>query len=999
MNKSSITKHVKTLFLSLFMVMAMGQFAYAQQTITGTVTDAETGSTLVGATVQIQGTTRGTITDIDGNFSLSASEGETLVFSFIGYEKQMVTLSGQSTVNVALQPTAESLGEVVVIGYGIQKKDDATGSVQAIDSEDFNKGAITSPQELLTGKVSGVQITSGGGAPGEGQTIRIRGGSSLSATNDPLIVVDGVPLAGGGISGMRNPLNAINPNDIETMTVLKDASATAIYGSRASNGVIIITTKKSEKGADLKVNYSGKLNAYVAGKTVDVLEADQYRSLVAEKYPDQVGMLGDANTNWQDEIYENATGMDHNLGISGAYKTLPYRLSVGYSDNDGILKTDNLKRTTAALNLNPTLFDDHLKVNINAKGVNVENTFANRAAIGAAIQYDPTKPVYSSESFTDIPVLGTTDWGGYYAWTQANGQPIEQGSANPVALLNQRDDNSTVNRFIGNAKFDYKFHFLPELRANLNVAYDYTKAEGNVFEPQNAAFSYNNVHGGGVDNMYEQEKKNELLDFYLNYVKEIESIDSKVDAMVGYSWQHFWEKNYSINSNVANTPDQTDTLNNPTELYLVSFFGRLNYSLKNRYLLTFTLRNDGTSRFSPDTRWGLFPSAALGWKIHDEGFLKDVDFLNKLKLRLGWGVTGQQDIGGNYVYMPRYTYSLSGAYYMFGGIPYQTIRPEGYDENIKWEETTTYNIGLDYGFLNDRINGSIELYKRETKDLLNYIPVPAGSNLTNFINTNVGNLENTGIEFNINGKPISTEDMVWDIGLNVTHNKNEITKLTTSDDPTYLGVETGGISGGVGSTIQIHSVGYPANSFFVYEQVYDENNKPIPGVFVDQNDDGIIDNNDRVHKENPDPDMTFGISSSFSYKNWYFSFAGRANIGNYVYHNVDSENGVYERLFRPEGPYLGNVTTTVFDSDFQKPYYLSDYYLKDGSFFRMDNITLSYLFEDVVRQGTNLTVSATVNNAFVITKYDGIDPELVNGIDNRLYPRPTTYSLGVNLNF
>ncbi|MCF8338699.1 MAG: TonB-dependent receptor [Bacteroidales bacterium] len=1001
MDKTQIVKKANRLFLSLLMLFAVTAFTQAQQTISGTVTDAKEGNTLVGATVQIKGTTRGTITDVDGQYSIEADKDETLVFSYIGYVKQEVSVGNKTTINVALQPKTQTLGEVVVVGYGTEKKEDATGSVSAIESEDFNKGSVTSPQELLTGKISGVQITDNGGAPGEGATIRIRGGSSLSASNDPLIVVDGVPLDNTGIAGARNGLNAINPNDIESFTVLKDASATAIYGSRASNGVIMITTKQGEAGQPLEVNYSYKLNYHTPTGSVDVLGADKFRELVNQRYPNQTDMLGNASTDWQERIYKNAMGMDNNLSISGSVNEIPFRASFGYTNNDGILKRDNNTRKTAAITLNPSFFDDHLKLTANAKGIHINNRFADRGAIGAAMQFDPTQPVYNSQQYS-VP-LGdeqmTTNWGGYNAWLQESGLPVDLGTANPMALLYQRNDVSTVNRFNGKFKADYKFHFFPDLKATLNMGYDYSKGEGNVYVPQTAAFAHDPIHGGGTDNSYENENKNELLDFYLTYKSDFENIDSRVKFMTGYSWQHFYNDSYSINSNVARTPNQTDTISDPRELYLISFFGRLNYTFKNKYLLTFTLRNDGTSRFSPDTRWGLFPSAALGWKIQEEGFLQDVDFISQMKLRLGWGVTGQQDVGGYYEHLPRYTYSLSGASYMFGNTFYQTIRPEGYDENIKWEETTTYNIGLDFGFMKDRYYGSLEFYLRDTKDLLNYIPVPAGSNVTNYINTNIGDLENRGFEFSFNAKPIVRENLKWQVGMNVTYNENEITKLTASDDPTYLGVRTGGISGGVGNNIQIHSVGHSTNSFFLYEQVYDENGDPIPGVFVDQNDDGQITDADRVHNENPDPEVSLGINSSLTYKNWYFSFSGRTNIGSFVYYNVASENGVYNRLYRPEGPYLSNISTTVFESGFESPHYLSDYYLRDGSFFRMDNISLSYTFKDVVNEGSSLQLSATVNNAFVITKYDGLDPELVSGIDNRVYPRPRTYVLGVNLSF
>ncbi len=1033
-----MVKHLSAKTLLLLAILFWGSLsAFAQSgQVTGTVTDAGDGTTLPGASVVVKGTVTGTVTDINGKYSISVSPNATLVFSFVGYESQEVLVQPNTVVNIALQMQSTALSEFVVIGYGVQKKGDATGSVVAVDSKEFNKGSIVNPVELVSGKIAGVQITNGGGAPGEGSTIRIRGGSSLSASNDPLFVIDGVPVDNEGISGQRNPLNSINPADIETFTVLKDASATAIYGSRASNGVIIITTKKGKKGSALKIEYNGNFSYATPIKTIDVLGADEFRSLVTERYPNQVGMLGTANTDWQNEIYQNAVGMDHNLSFAGAYKTLPYRVSVGYSDQDGILKTDNMKRTTINASLNPTFLDDHLKVDFNVKYANEQNQFASRDAIGASLQYDPTKPVNSSETYNpyylndvngdgsaDTILMPSTQFGGYYAWIQSNGtdNPVEQGSSNPVALLNMRDDNSSANRTIGNIQLDYKLHFLPELRANLNLGYDHSKSSGEVVVPDYAPWAYDPLNGGGTFNYYEQEKKNELLDFYLNYVKDLASIESKIDVMAGYSWQHFWRADSSLNGNYSRdftidslrpgvyqknffgeakrtyniTPNYV-----PTESYLVSFFGRLNYTFKERYLLTFTLRNDGTSRFSPDTRWGLFPSAAFAWKILDEGFMQNVEGLSQLKLRLGWGVTGQQNINqGDYPYLPRYTRSNQYAQYQLGNLYYYTLRPAGYDYNIKWEETTTMNLGLDFGFADDKFYGSLDYYKRKTKDLINFIPVPAGTNLSNFILTNVGDLENEGFEFTLTTRPVNTKDIFWELGFNATYNKNKITKLTATDDPDYLGVETGGISGGVGNFIQMNSVGYPANSFFVYEQVYGTDGKPIQGMYVDRNGDGEITNGDRYHYKDPAADFFFGISTSVNYKNWDFSFSGRANFGNYVYNNVESENAVYERLYRPEGPYLGNITSSVSNTDFVTPEYQSDYYIQDASFFRMDNISASYLFPAIIKGKANLRLTATVNNAFVITNYAGIDPEISGGIDNRVYPRPRTYVLGINLQF
>ena len=991
-----VKRYTFKLLLFLVMIILFTQTGYTQEgMVRGTVYDAAEGITLPGASIVIKGTLKGTVTDVDGKFNIMVEPNTTLEVSYIGYTTKEVIVQPNTTIDISLDPKATALDEFVVIGYGVQKKDDATGSVSAIDSKEFNTGAVTSPTQLIAGKVSGVVITDGGGAPGSESTIRIRGGSSLQALNDPLIVIDGLPVDNEAISGMRNPLNSINPNDIESITILKDASATAIYGSRASNGVIIVTTKKAKpgekiKGFPIRLEYAGNFSLSTPIRKVSVYNADQFRQLVQEKYPGHTDLLGNASTNWQDEIFKTAFGMDHYVGASGAFDFMPYRFSIGYTNNDGILKTDNLKRTTLSLNLNPTLFDDHLKINLYGNYMHIQNRFADRGAVGAAVQFDPTKPVKSD----------TSRFGGYYFWEQANGNPVQLATSNPVAMLEQRKNKSTVNRFLGNVQFDYKFHLLPEIRANLNLGYDYSKSDGTVFVDTTAAFDYDPQFGGGVNNMYEQEKKNELLEFYLNYNKDLSSINSNLDVMMGYSWQHFYRKNYSINSNIVGTPELTDTIDDPTEYYLLSYFGRINYIFMDRYLLTLTLRNDNTSRFSKDNRQGWFPSVAFAWKIANEKFMEKLKIISLLKLRLSYGITGQQNINqGNYPYLARYTYNQSGAYYQIGNLFYRTLRPEGYDANIKWEETTTYNIGLDFGFANNRYYGSIDFYLRETKDLLNIVPVPAGTNLTNEILTNIGNLENKGVEFSIFTRPIVKPELAWEVGLNATYNKNEITKLSASDDPNYLGYLVTGISGGVGNTIQIHSVGYPAFSYFVFEQVYDSDGNPIQGMYVDRNGDGMITDDDRYHYKDPNPDFIFGLSSRIRYKNWDFSFSGRVYFGNYVYNNVESENAVYERLYRPEGPYLGNISTEVTETDFENPQYLSDYYIQDGSFFRMDYMTLGYNFKNIVKERLNLRVTFTVNSAFVITKYEGLDPEIYLGIDNNIYPRPRTYVLGVNLQF
>ncbi|RMG30339.1 MAG: SusC/RagA family TonB-linked outer membrane protein, partial [Bacteroidetes bacterium] len=866
------------------LLLAVGTHGlYGQRTLSGKVTDAETGEAVAGVKILVVGAARGTFTDGEGNFSIEVPEGpQKLEFELFGYARSQVEVDATTqNLNVQLTP-GTVLDEVVITGYGEVKREDATGSIQTVSAENFNKGAITAPQELIAGKIAGVQVSTGGD-PGGGSVIRIRGGSSLTATNDPLIVIDGVPVDNGGIAGARNALNLVNPNDIETFTVLKDASATAIYGSRASNGVIMITTKRGAPGKKMSLGYNGNFSLSANSNQLDVLNAEEYRALINRRFPDghpARSLLGSANTDWQAEIYRTAPAHDHNLSLSGALAgNIPYRVSLGYTDKQGVLKTDRFNRTTASVNLSPNFFDNSLQIKINLKGMLTHNQFADWGAIGSAVAFDPTQPVRDEGS----------PYGGLFTWTQNDGTPITIAPTNPLALLEMRDNQSDVQRFVGNVQADYRMPFLPELRANLNLGYDYAYGEGTDLAPPNAPFAF--VDGGRFGR-YHQTKRNELLEFYLNYVKELNGL--KVDVMGGYSWQHFFQDNYNYVTNSDESKILTPESFDPKEYYLISLFGRVNLSLLDRLLVTFTLRGDGTSRFAPGNRWGLFPAAALAYKLVDNREGK----LSNLKIRLGYGITGQQDIGGDfYPYLARYRASFINAQYQFGNEFVTTLRPEGYDANIKWEETTTYNAGIDFGFFNSRIYGSVDYYFRQTRDLLNFIPVPAGTNLTNFITTNVGDLENEGVEFALNLVPIKTQDLSWEIGGNVTFNRNEITRLTATEDPNYLGVFTGGIAGGVGNTIQIHSVGFPTNSFFVYEQVYDENGQPIEGLYVDRNGDGQVTPDDRYHLEKPAPDVFYGFTTRLTYKNLEFFLSGRANVGNYVYNNVWSDQAFYNRLY------------------------------------------------------------------------------------------------------
>jgi len=968
--------------LMLLSLMTLSLEAFTQELkVHGKVTDASSGDVLPGVNITVKGTTRGTSTDVDGSYTIMVPKSSILVYSYVGFFTQEITVTDQIELNVALSPDIAKLNEVVVIGYGTVKKSDLTGSVSSLGSQDFNKGSITSPQDLMIGKIPGVVVTSGDGAPGSSATIRIRGGSSIKASSDPLIVIDGVPVDKYDISGLPNPLAAINPNDIESFTVLKDASATAIYGSRASSGVIIITTKKGGAGK-LKISYNGTASLYTVPKMIEVLSASEYRALVESQFSAGASLMGSASTDWQKEIYQTAFGHDHNLSFSGTVKNLPYRASVGYTNEDGILKTSNLDRTTLSIGLSPSFLDDHLHFNLNAKGFYNKTRFANTGAIGAAVQFDPTHPVKDGDNY----------------WTWMSGTLInDQAVDNPVAELMLTSDVAKVYRSIGNLQTDYKFHFLPDLRANLNLAYDYTKTDGKKFTPENTSWTSSFK---GNHEKYTQQKQMQLLEFYLNYTKEITQ-DQKVDVTAGYSWQHFWRKKYDYATSVDETL-LNDSTSYKTQNYIISFFGRANYTLLDRYLVTVTLRDDGSSKFAKDNRWGLFPSVALAWKISSEPFMAGMRNISNLKLRLGYGVTGQEDIvDEDYPYLARYTRSSDDktAQYQFGNIFYNTLRPEGYDKNIKWESTTTYNIGLDFGFFNNRFSGTFDLYDRKTKDLLNKIPIPAGSNLQNELLTNVGNMKNKGIEFTINANILTSKDLNWEVSYNIGYNKNEITKLILSNVPTYPGDPAGDISGGVGNKIQINSVGHPMNSFYVYKQVYNSEGKPIEGLYVDQNGDGVINSSDLYCYKKPAADVLMGISSRLSYKNWDFSFAGRLSLGNYVYNNVASSRGTYYDVYNGGTHFLSNVVKQVNDTKFNTTQYFSDYYIENGSFFRMDNINLGYQFSNLLNKGLNIHLSLAVQNAFIITKYKGLDPEVFNGIDNNLYPRPRTFIVGANIQF
>lgn len=999
----------RNLMFKVLLMLVIGCFlsidAFAQQiTVKGLVKDTA-GEPIIGANVVIKGTTNGTITDFDGNFQLNANKGDIIVISFIGYQPQEVQAA--ASMNIILKDDTELLDEVVVIGYGSVKKDDLSGSVVAIKAEEMNKGAVTSPQELIMGKVPGLSVSQGDGAPGAGSTIRIRGGASLNASNDPLIVIDGIPVSNDAAPGTPNALATINPNDIETFTVLKDASATAIYGSRASNGVIIIQTKKGTQDK-IKVSYSGTFTAKDPYKRIETLDAQSFREVMQAQYPEGTAQSADIqrilnvypnqSTDWQDAIYQTGLSTDQNIGIAGKAGFMPFRISLGYNTEKGTLKTSKYERYTGAVNLSPKFFDNHLSVDINVKGTINKNRFADSGAVGAAAFFDPTKPIYDEEN----------RYNGYWNWGIVQGAQADLATQNPLSLLYDRNNHGTTKRSLGNIQLDYKIHGLEDLHANLNLGYDVAKTTGRNFVNSNSVQSSldKTFTGLGQGNTWNNLRRNHLLDFYMNYAKNIESIKSNFDIMAGYSWQHFYYANHDITySNPTEdlgakegyTYDanerhyiRDDHRRIPYENYLISFFGRLNYNFMDRYLLTATLRRDGSSRFSANNRWGLFPSAALAWTISNEPFMKATEnVLSKLKLRLGYGVTGQQEIG-DYQYITSYSFSTNPNTTYLGTT---LLKPNGYSPDLKWEQTTTYNVAIDFGFLNNRINGSIEYYQKHTKDLLNTISAAAGTNFINLITANVGKMKNKGVEANVNAIAIQSKDFTWEVGYNITWNDSKITKLTTTFNPDYQGIDAG--------TNQKHQVGEMPGTFYLYQQVYDENGKPIQNAFVDRNNDGQITEADRylTHKS-PMAKVYMGFSSQFSYKKWDLGFNLRANFGNYVYNGVASGNSTSNN-YGGKG-FVTNLYNGFQDTGFTllntSEQMASDYFLENASFLKMDNITLGYSFQNLFAAKLSGRISASVQNVFTISKYSGLDPEC-GAIDSNIWPRPRTYTIGLNLNF
>jgi iron complex outermembrane receptor protein len=963
----------------LFFLLFAPTLIFGQTKLKGIVTEKATSIPLPGVNILIKDTATGTATDFDGNYQIEVNKGDTLVITYVGFQGQEIIYSGQNTLNIELSEDASVLDEIVVIGYGAVKKEDLTGAVDMVNADEFNEGPVLSAQQLISGKVAGVSVTSAGGAPGEGQNIIIRGQGSLSLEGTPLYVIDGFPIDNGSVGGSRNPLNFINPGDIESMVVLKDASATAIYGSRAANGVILITTKKG-KDTGFKFSLSSSATVSTPINKVDVMSANQFRTLIEETgTAENIALLGNQNTDWQDEIYSNAYGSDHAFSAIGNAYGVPVRASIGFSDQGGILKGDNLTRTTAALNLKPSFLDNHLKLDLNARGMFTENTFANQSAIGAAIDFDPTQAIYDASS----------KYGGYFSWIDPNtGNKPSLAATNPVALLDLVDDTSEVRRLVANAKVDYNLHFFEDLTATVNIGIDKQNSHGRTITSELIPTPDETWNGSRTS--YTQEATNKLFDAYLTYQKTFND-ENNLTAVAGYSYQSFEYDNFSYDSE-----DEEDGVDyefiDKSKNVLLSYFGRVNYSLNDKYLITASLRADASSKLNPDDRWGYFPSAALAWNLNKESFLEDVSAINELKIRLGYGEVGNVNGLDDYKFITSYTGSQSTANYQFGNTFYQTYRPSAINEDLRWEVAQTLNFGIDYALFSRRISGSINLYSKKTKDLISDSFVDPFTNFGNQIEANIGDMENKGIEFNLNVIPVRNDNFEWNLGYNIAFNDNEITNLP---DQQFVG----GISGGTGNTVQTHVEGEAPYSFLVYEQVYDNTGTPIEGAYVDRNGDNVINEDDKYINHDPYADVTMGLSTNLSYKKWDLTVVTRANIGNYIYDNVASRAGTLNRA--TENGILTNLHTDYYQTGFESLTdngLLSDHYIKDASFFKVDNITLGYTLTEAIKN-TTFRFYGSVQNVLIVTDYDGLDPEVYGGIDNNFYPRPRTYVLGVNIDF
>ncbi len=1014
-------KQTTTSFFAFLMFFGMSVVAIAQTGIRGTITDAA-GVPLFNASVLVEGQGKGAVSNEKGFYEITGLKAGTynVIYKFMGFNPQsdQVTVVANQMVTNDFQfaSRTQDVGDVVVIGYGTQRTKDLTGSATIINEKNFVQGSLASPEQLVMGKVAGLKVTSNDGAPGSGSTLRLRGGTSINASNDPLIVVDGVPLDNGGIAGAANPLSLINPNDIASFVVLKDASATAIYGSRAANGVILITTKRGSASNDVRVVLDSKTSVSTIAKYFDVLSADSLRNLVnANGTTAQKALLGDSSTDWQKQVFRSAVVTDNNVSITGGIKNFPYRLSIGNRMDNGILKRDQFARTTVSLNMNPSLLDKTLQIEANMKYVQTASFFANRGALGAAF-FDPTQPIYS----------GSEAYGGYFEWID-NNKPNVLSGRNPLGLIEQSTDQSKVNRAIANAKLSYHLPSLPSLKATVNVGGDFSEGTGFTITPASSAAGY---YTQGRYTNYRTTKTNKLFESYLSYNSGAKWEKQTLEMVAGYSyqdWDTYSPNNPALNEAQDSIVEAAAAFPFYTRNVLMSYYGRAIYNYAGKYVVNVSVRRDGSSRFSPETRWGVFPAASAAWLISEEDFLKKSKVINMLKIRAGWGITGQQDGIGDYAYIGNYFQGATTAQYAFGGQYYQVLRPAGFDAGLRWETTTSYNLGLDFGFKNDRFSGSVDVYQKDTRDLLATVPVPAGTNFTNEILTNVGAMQNRGIEVSLNTGLIAKKDMRLDWSINGTYNVNTVIKLSQVLDTTSPGVLIGGIGGGIGNTIQAHQIGYPTFSFFVLEQQYDSQGRVIEvgslaeidmngdgqvtaadkwkdtNAFVDRNGDGIINVKDRYYSGQAAPLMFFGTALNFQYKKWYAGFSARAELGATIYNNIHSNSAVFQTIDGTK-KYLNNISSLYYQDEVQRvtaSQLMSDHYLEKANFLRMDFINVGYNFGKLgfAKEKVGLNASFVVQNAFVVTKYSGQDPEIGGGIDNNFYPRPRVYSVNLTFDF
>ncbi|WP_303741146.1 TonB-dependent receptor [uncultured Duncaniella sp.] len=1024
----------RKLWVTMAVLLTLAFPSLAQKiTVTGHVAD-ELGEDLIGATIMEKGTTNGTSADIDGNFTISVPANATLVVSYVGYDPMDVAVNGQTHLNIIMKQNATLLAETVVIGYGSVKKSDATGSVAVVTPDDIEAGISTSAQDLLVGASPGVVVTTSGGDPTGNANIRIRGGSSLSASNNPLIVIDGVPQTNQSNAGGTNALTMLNPQNIESMTILKDASATAIYGSRASNGVIIITTKKGKKGRP-QVNFAANFHMNTARNTLDMMNSTQIRDIYAqygnEAANQQVAALCDENgnplynTNWQDEVLRTTFSQDYSLSVGGSAGIVPYRINASFTDNQGIIKTSSMQRTTVGFSLTPKFFNDALSVSANASGSYVRSQQA-QGGMGTAVGMSPLYPVYND--YTTTGDTGLTMFNGYYNITQSGGLAETNASQNPVQELRDATAIGKTLSSVGNLQLDYALYWCPELHFNLNLGYQVSKNWSNTITAPNSVQAWRNNYKDGAGTHYNwyELQRNTLLDFYINYKKYFEAAKSDLDVTVGYDWQRFdyHGRDNTVINTLGYTADYSGGTYNlnydpATESHIghsyndapgstwaeinqiVSFFGRLNYIFDDTYLLTLTLRGDGTSRFSKDNRWGIFPAVALGWKINNMKFMEPAQgWLNDFKLRLGWGQTGQQELDGEFFpYIPKYLLSYqSGFHYLDPtgtGNWINPLYPQAYNPDLKWETTTTWNVGIDMGFLNNRITLAADWYLRDTSDLLSYVPTGA-SNTANMMWNNIGKMRNIGVEVTVGAKPVITDNFTWNTSVNVAWNKNKITELQGGTSTVALS------TGGTGSyDVAWHIVGQPAYTFLVYEQVYDDNGDPIENQYVDQNGDGVINESDKIMYHSRDPKVTLTWNNSFQWKNWDLGFTLRANIGNYVYNKLGYDNSRIYNVAAAQYQ-LGNLLADrpLFENSSSATLLpLSSYFVENASFLRCDNISLGYTFRNIAGSDFTLRLFGAVQNAFVITKFTGLDPEEFSGLQSSPYPRPITTTIGLVATF